>query len=211
MAERPVKPLVWDADGQPYSPGGLVRAITRAVGEEHAVEGTRYWTDPDGFDLVELADMLDDNRSQLYQEFWSRLLELLAETHSDWMLPNPSRYNWLNFPGTHGVAYWCMSFARGPRLRSELYFPAGSPNGPQSYYQQLAAARVKIDAAYGAPLSWEPLEGRKACRITDYRDGSIEHREEHDDYIIWFIETQERLRSATSKMAEQVTWLTPGS
>lgn len=37
-----VKPLVWDIDGQPYSPGGLVRAITQVAGEEYSVEGTRW-------------------------------------------------------------------------------------------------------------------------------------------------------------------------
>ena len=200
------KPLVWPIDGQPYSPGGLVRAITQAAGQECIVEGTRWWIDPDGFDLVELAALLGGNRGELYQEFWSRLLEQLSPVHSDWPLPGASRYNWLTFPGGYAAAYWSISFARGSRLRSELYFP-GSAEGPDAHYQSLAALRESIDAAYGSALSWEPLPERKSCRIADYRQGAPERYEDHEDYIAWFIESQERLRKAVSSVASQISWL----
>ena len=201
-----VRPLVWQVDGQPYSPGGLVRAITQAIGQEYSVEGTRWWIDPDGFDLVELAAMLGGNRGELYQEFWSHLLEQLAHVHPDWPLPGASRYSWLTFPRGYAGASWAISFARGSRLRSELYFP-GSPEGGDAYYQSLAALREKIDAAYGSALSWEPMPDRKACRIADYREGAPERYEEHEDYLAWFITSQERLRKAVSSVASQVSWL----
>lgn len=161
----------------------------------------------DGFDLVELATLLGGNRGQMYQEFWSDLLERLAEVHPDWPLPGASRYNWLTFPGGYGVACWSISFARGPRLRSELYFPGGSPDGADAYYQALAALRAKIDAAYGSALSWEPLPDRKSRRMADYCEGAPDRYEEHEDYIAWFITSQERLRKAVGSVAAQVSWL----
>lgn len=202
-----VKPLVWEIDGQPYSPGGLVRAITQAAGEEYSVEGTCWWIDPDGFNLVELAALLTGNRGELYQEFWSSLLERLAEAHPDWPLPGAPRYSWLTFPGGYGVAHWSISFARRSRLRNELYFPGGGAGGAEAYYHALAAVQDKIDAAYGSTLSWKPLPDRKACRVADYREGAPERYEEHEDYIAWFIASQERLRKAVGSVAAQVHWL----
>ena len=53
------KPLVWQFDGGAYTPGGLVRAIVAAAtGEELTVEGTRWWIDPDGFDLVGMCTVV---------------------------------------------------------------------------------------------------------------------------------------------------------
>jgi hypothetical protein len=201
----PGKPLVWQADGQFYSPGGLVQVITlAAVGERYSVEGTRWWVNPDGFDMVDLAAQLGGNRPQLYEGFWTLLLQQLAEAHPQWPRPGASKQNWLDFPGGYGVAYWSISFARGNRLRSELYFPGDSA---ERHYQVLAALRTKIEAVFGPALSWEPLPGRKACRVADYREGTIERPDEHEDYIAWFIASQERLRSAIGSVAAEIPWL----
>lgn len=204
----PVKPLVWQLDGQPYSPGGLVRAITReAVGEERSEEGTRWWIDPDGFDLVELAKPLACDRAPLYQEFWAQLLEQLARLHPDGPVPSAPARDWISFPGGYRLARWGMSFARGQRLRSELYLPA-SVTTADARYQALYSVASQIDAAYGSPLSWEPLHDRKSCRVATYRAGEIERSEEHDEYIAWFITSQEHLREAIASVASSVGWLT---
>jgi hypothetical protein len=201
----PNRPLRWKVDEQPYSPGGLVRAITlAAVGEEYWVEGTRWWVDPDGFDMVELAAELGGNRPELYQEFWAALLGLVAEAHPEWPRPSPSNRNWLTFPGGYAAAHWSIGFASRNRLRSELYLQGESA---EEHYHALAALRVRVDAAYGSPLSWEPLPGRKPSRVADYREGIIERRGEHDHYVAWFIDSQERLRAAIGSVVTLVPWL----
>ncbi|WP_198539471.1 AIPR family protein [Streptomyces graminilatus] len=51
------RPLVWEADGQAYSPSSLVRLIRReAMGNDQQVQGTKYWVDPDGRSLVQIAE-----------------------------------------------------------------------------------------------------------------------------------------------------------
>ncbi|MER6149628.1 AIPR family protein [Streptomyces hirsutus] len=51
------RPLVWDVDGQAYSPSSLVRRIRReAMGNEQQVQGTKYWVGPDGRSLVQIAE-----------------------------------------------------------------------------------------------------------------------------------------------------------
>lgn len=51
------RPLVWEADGQAYSPSRLVRHIRQeAMGNSQQVQGTKYWVAPDGRSLVQIAE-----------------------------------------------------------------------------------------------------------------------------------------------------------
>jgi hypothetical protein len=54
----------------------------------------------------------------------------------------------------------------------------------------------ELDAAFGRPLSYEPLEGRGACRIADYREGSIDDSANWPSYIDWFIDSGDRFRNS---------------
>ncbi|MCX5560281.1 AIPR family protein [Streptomyces sp. NBC_00038] len=50
------QPLVWEVDGQAYSPSSLARRIRReAMGNDQQVQGTKYWADPDGRSLLQIA------------------------------------------------------------------------------------------------------------------------------------------------------------
>ncbi|WP_449061947.1 AIPR family protein [Planomonospora algeriensis] len=55
------KPLLWEADGQQYSPTGLVQHMReQALGKENSVQGTRYWFLSGQGSLVELAEFARD-------------------------------------------------------------------------------------------------------------------------------------------------------
>lgn len=57
--DDPQKPLVWEGDGQAYSPTGLARRILEeAAGGTSQVQGPLYWVNSDGQSLVELAQSL---------------------------------------------------------------------------------------------------------------------------------------------------------
>lgn len=45
-------------------------------------------------------------------------------------------------------------------------------------------------------LDWDPLDGRKAWRISEPADGSMEDEAHHDTFIEFFIDAGERLRTA---------------
>ncbi|MFI7537480.1 AIPR family protein [Streptosporangium sp. NPDC049376] len=52
------KPLIWEADGQPYSPTTLTAHMRlQALGKKGAVQGTKYWS-VRGRSLVELAEQV---------------------------------------------------------------------------------------------------------------------------------------------------------
>jgi hypothetical protein len=57
--------------------------------------------------------------------------------------------------------------------------------------------RDRFKHAYGRTLNWQPLEGRKACRIADDRPNSpIEMVDEWENYITWLFEAGSRTREA---------------
>jgi hypothetical protein len=63
--ESMTAPLVWDYDGASYSPTGLAHHILReATGEDTHLQGTLWWVDEQGRDLVTLAaDLPSDTPS----------------------------------------------------------------------------------------------------------------------------------------------------
>ena len=53
------RPLIWSADGNSYAPSTLVRSMRReAMGNDQAVQGTRYWYVPGKGSLVDIAGEL---------------------------------------------------------------------------------------------------------------------------------------------------------
>jgi len=53
-----------------------------------------------------------------------------------------------------------------------------------------------MESTYGSPLSFEPLEHAKACRIADYTPGSVLERDRWPSFVAWFVDAQQRLRAA---------------
>ena len=68
-------------------------------------------------------------------------------------------------------------------------------------FDALREQREPIESAYGRELSWERLDSRKASRIADYRDGTVENTGNYDEYITWFIDAGDRTRAAIATVA----------
>lgn len=88
-----------------------------------------------------------------------------------------------------------------PGIRGSAQNSAGTVYRPEqcrAVFDALHARREEFEAAYGRPLEWDPLEGRKACRISEPAGGSVEDEAEHEKYIEFFIDTGQRFRAAIS-------------
>jgi hypothetical protein len=59
-----------------------------------------------------------------------------------------------------------------------------------------------MESIYGAPLVFEELPHRDACRVGEYREGNIRNTWEHDEYIEWFIDRGSRLRRVLDELGE---------
>jgi hypothetical protein len=62
--------------------------------------------------------------------------------------------------------------------RAEVYIDRGDGEQNTFVYNQLHAQKAAIEAAFGSELTWEPLEGRRACRIKSEMAGNIFDREQ---------------------------------
>lgn len=55
-----------------------------------------------------------------------------------------------------------------------------------------------METIYGGSLSFERLEGRRACRVADYEPGDVTDTERWEAYIDWFFDAGTRLRAAVN-------------
>jgi hypothetical protein len=141
-------------------------------------------------------------KGALYAVFWERFLERLRASHPGWSRARKGPAdNWLSLPSPlkGGLSYYSVCFPRGPngqQLRCELYIDSPDPITVDDRFNDLYEHREEIETAFGAPLTWEPLESRRASRIAAYGAGDIMEADKHDEYIDWFILNLERLRGA---------------
>ncbi len=137
-------------------------------------------------------------KAPLYQAFWTRLLQRVRSERPGWTrAQKPPAENWFSMPAPFkGGPYYAFSFAQGGKLRSELYLDYADPALVVELFERLAARKQLVEQVYGAPLTWEDLPGRRACRIADYRSGDVTDGDEFSAYIDWSIDTGTRLREA---------------
>ncbi len=87
--------------------------------------------------------------------------------------------------------------ANAPHLDwKKLYIDTGDADQNASLLAKLGANKDAIEDAFGAPLTWEPLPGKRACRVAVYRDGDVLRIDDHDAYVDWFLDTSGKLRAA---------------
>lgn len=143
-------------------------------------------------------------RSALYVKFWESFLVRLAAEEPAWTKRRPGSTtnpnNWLDMPSPIRGTSLNVSFARGRRLRNELYIHSGDIEENERIYEALAGQRKTLETAFGRPLEFESLEGRQAARIAEYTDGDVVEEGRHEEYVTWFIDSGRRLREALSRV-----------
>ena len=134
-----------------------------------------------------------------YVEFWAELLRRIRESHPDWTSKTTgSRSNWISLPfGVSWASYGFVFTQTGPRI--ELYFDTGDAAATQEQFAKFAALSEPLDAAFGEPLKYDPIPGKRACRIHVDRaeGGDVTQTDDWDAFMDWFVETMMRFRSAT--------------
>lgn len=64
----------------------------------------------------------------------------------------------------------CTITQHGSTVELHIDRGRGAEDDNMAIFQRLQAHRDEMKSAYGASLSWEPLEGKRACRIADRFD-----------------------------------------
>jgi uncharacterized protein DUF4268 len=101
----------------------------------------------------------------------------------------PSREGWITLPFGASWAWYSLVVA-GSSPRVELYFGSPEAEVNKREYERFEARRDDLETRFGGPLEFQPLPGRKACRIAVTAPHSFDvlSRDHHAELSAWFIE-----------------------
>jgi hypothetical protein len=140
-------------------------------------------------------------RHVLRKRFWAGLLEHAKEQTELHAGRSATNYNWIGTgAGKRGLGLNYVVRRDGADV--ELYIDRGKEAKEENaaLFDALAASKDEIDGAFGEPLQWERLEGKRACRIRHsiavggYRDDEARWPEIHDAMIDAMIRLEKALR-----------------
>jgi len=151
------------------------------------------------------------DRNSAYFAFWGELVARIRAAHPDWTRASSgAKQGWITLPyGVSSIWYGLVFSQNGPRV--ELYFGGPDAEANLAEYEDVAVHADYLDAAMGAPLSYDPLPGKKACRIHVDRGepGDVLDPSSHEDLMGWFLETLERFRPATQEVRRRIDQARP--
>jgi Domain of unknown function (DUF4268) len=139
-------------------------------------------------------------REALYVGFWEKYIARARARHPDWIIPRASSQSWLWMRAPIKSCGLSASFTAGSKIRHELYVDAASAELSTARYEALARQKEALEAAYGRSLTWEPMPGKRACRIAEYRPGSITRQDEYNSYMEFFLDAGQRMRTALASV-----------
>lgn len=118
-------------------------------------------------------------RYVMRQQFWTGLLERAKAKTRLHANISPGQHGWIGTgAGKYGLNYNYVIRKNDGHV--ELYIDRGkeAESENKAIFDKLAESKDGIEAAFGGPLDWQRLEGRRACRIKKdislggYRDES---------------------------------------
>jgi hypothetical protein len=136
-------------------------------------------------------------RQSLYREFWARWIERIRAERPQWSrATRPPRDSWFTLTsGTSGITFYTSFTRQG--LSSEVVFESPEAAVNTTRLQALQVHKSELEAAYGRPLDWQLLPGRKATRVADYLpEADVTKDADWAGYLDWLMDRQERLRVA---------------
>lgn len=137
--------------------------------------------------------------------FWKKLLEQLNSQSTLYKNISPSNNHWLS--AGSGVAGIIYNF----NILKDLCRVALYINDNKEGFDELFKLKDKIEAKFGDTLEWQPLEGKKACRIKFEFPGGILNEEGWDDMAKKMAEKMIKLEQAMKEPLEDVKWFIKNS
>lgn len=135
-------------------------------------------------------------RHNLRLEFWEHTLNALRQKGVTlYQNISPGRDHWLSAGSGVSSCPYNLIFGK-TEIRVEFYLsrPTGEEN--KRLFDALEKKREQIEEAFGAPLVWDRLDGRKACRIKYSKDVDGYDRTNWPGMIEWLVEHIVRLEHA---------------
>lgn len=111
-------------------------------------------------------------RYGIRKRWWTMLVERSAKVNKLHAHITPGEYSWLGT--SSGVRGLGLNYVvTQDECAAELYIDRGRDHDDENkaLFDQLFEHKAEIDAAFGQDLSWERLEGKRACRIRHTETG----------------------------------------
>lgn len=105
-------------------------------------------------------------RYGIRKRWWTQLIERSGQVNKLHAHITPGEYSWIgSSSGTRGLNLNYV--VTQDECAAELYIDRGkdAETENKSIFDQLEAHRAEIEKAFGVSLSWERLDGKRACRI----------------------------------------------
>lgn len=147
----------------------------------------------------------DSGRKATYAQFWAGFLPRLHDAEPRWRgTKTPQRENLMQFKSAApGVKY--IVRVRPSVLTAQAYIDTGDDTTTGELYGWLHEQRQDIEAAFGAELLWNRLDGKRASVInTDYPDDvNVEERDTWPTLWEWLVLTMGRLANAIDPVLDR--------
>ncbi len=117
------------------------------------------------------------------RQFWEEIREFFKTKKSHLQLRQPRAQHWYEISvGRSGFHLSLTVNTQVDRAGCELYL-----YGPQAKqaFDMLVKDKEPIEKGLGLKPEWQRLEGKEACRVVTYRDGSIYNPDQRKELMEW--------------------------
>ncbi|EKD81297.1 MAG: hypothetical protein ACD_39C01870G0005 [uncultured bacterium] len=144
-------------------------------------------------------------RYEIRQRFWEGLLSIARNLHTRHANIKPGAHNWIGASsGIRGLNFNYVILQDCGQV--ELYIDRGEVAENKRIFESLATSKDEVEKVFGAQLSWEPLDSKRACRIKSmierggYRSSDAEWPEIQTEMVQAMIKLEKSLRPALDKL-----------
>jgi len=190
------------------------RATPYAMGDELFLNVEQIIPTQDAEDyMIGMAEKAQDDienqtalktRHIIRKEFWNKLIPAMNTTNSD-LYKNISAgiYHWIG--AGSGISRITFNFVvTKSYCQVELYIDRGDKNANESIFDQLMASKSEIEHYFKAPLEWDRLDEKRACRIHSRTAGNVFDREQWEAMIPFMTDSMCRLEKALKEPLKQI-------
>lgn len=143
---------------------------------------------------AERSSSLTDSEER-YLRFWEGFLNSEFAAADAFRGKKPNARHYLVLASGVGGCWIGLNIQRR-KIYADLYFYQDASRNAERF-EHLFRYREKIEATFGAPLSWEPLDDAKAARIGYYGEGSLMDEPSWQIYYAWLGDVANRFLRVT--------------
>jgi len=151
------------------------------------------------------AAAVSSDKNKAYFEFWQHLIaEFSVEVPG---LKNKKAQPQLWLPTSSGISNLQLNLVFTTQgLRVEYYFSSSDEEENSRRFHLVEAQMLSIESKVGRKLAWEPLDGRKASRISTYgpEDADVMDSSRWPEYVAWFRSAYRDLRKVSTEVVSAI-------